>query len=452
MDMHTAVNAHGIKPGNNKDFFECILEAIPEGIWITDAADTIYYTNKAMEQIAGVPREQIVNKSIVTDFPSETITEFIKHYTFAKEHLQQHWYEAKVVNPAGKNTYQNGWLIPLIEEERFAGMICTIRDVTEATEARMALSQSELLLRKIFEILPIGLWIADASGKLVSGNLAGIQIWGAEPHVAIEDYGVFKARRLPSGEEIAPDDWALAHTIREGITVENELLEIDAFDGVQRIILNFTAPVKDEQNRLQGAIIVNQDITELKKQEAALKASEKRFRDMLDKIPEAVFLQDGTDGKILFANAFAIKQYGYTQAEFSHLNPNHLDADTGIYVQERLSELAYKKQLVFETEHKTKFGFVFPVEVHSHYYEESNAFTLLSLCRDITARKKAERAELRYKDQLENEVARRTAQLQGKNRELQKLNDLFIGRESRIKELREKIKQLDDMLSQQKEQ
>lgn len=452
MDMHTAVEAKGIKPGGSSDFFKRILETIPEAIWITNADDDIYYANRAMEHIAGTSRDQIINKNIFTDFADETTVEFIKHYRFAKEHLQQRWYEAKVVNPAGKSTFQNGWLIPLVEGDSYAGMICTIRDVTQATEALMALSQSELMLRKVFDILPIGLWIADETGKLVSGNLAGIRIWGAEPHVAIDEYGVFKARRLPSGEEIAAEDWALAHTIREGKTVENELLEIDAFDGVKRIILNYTAPVTDEQNKLQGAIIVNQDITELKKHEAALQANEERFRNMLNKMPEAVFLQSAEDGLILFANAFAIQHYGYTQEEFSHLTPNNLDADKGLYVQERLSELAYKKQLVFETEHKTKSGLVFPVEVHSHYYEEDGTITLLSICRDITARKKAQQADNRYKDQLENEVARRTAELREKNEELQKLNDLFMGRETRIRELREKIKELDDMLAQQREQ
>ena len=40
--------------------------------------------------------------------------------------------------------------------------------------------------------------------------------------------------RLPSREEIAPDDWALAHTIREGMTITDELLEIDAFDGTKK--------------------------------------------------------------------------------------------------------------------------------------------------------------------------------------------------------------------------
>ena len=57
------------------------------------------------------------------------------------------------------------------------------------------------------------------NGKLIKGNPAGVEIWGAELTVPMEEYSVFKARRLPSGEEIAPKDWALAHTIKNGTTI-----------------------------------------------------------------------------------------------------------------------------------------------------------------------------------------------------------------------------------------
>ena len=80
--------------------------------------------------------------------------------------------------------------------------------------------------------------------------------------MSLSESGVFRARRLPSGQEVAPDDWALAHTIRDKVTIVDELLEIDAFDGKKKTILNYTAPVLDAQGNVQGAIVVNQDITE----------------------------------------------------------------------------------------------------------------------------------------------------------------------------------------------
>ncbi len=142
-------------------------------------------------------------------------------------------------------------------------------------EEKAALRKSEALFKKVFEILPIGLWIADDSGKLQQGNPAGVAIWGAEPNVDQKEYGVFKARRLPSGEEIAPDDWALAHTVNSGETIVDELLEIDAFDGKKKIILNYTAPVLDGAGNVEAAIVVNQDITDRYQGEEALRESQR---------------------------------------------------------------------------------------------------------------------------------------------------------------------------------
>lgn len=141
-------------------------------------------------------------------------------------------------------------------------LIGTAFDITDRKLAEEKLKKSESTLQKIFNILPIGLWFADKTGKLINGNPAGVKIWGAEPKVSMEEYGVFKARRLPGNIEIQPDEWALKKTITEGVTIEDELLEIDAFDGSKKIVLNYTAPILDDDGKVHGAIVINEDITE----------------------------------------------------------------------------------------------------------------------------------------------------------------------------------------------
>jgi two-component system, cell cycle sensor histidine kinase and response regulator CckA len=149
------------------------------------------------------------------------------------------------------------------------------RDMTESRKAAEELRKRESQLRKIFEILPIGLWFADKDGTLLRGNPAGVKIWGAEPKVPISEYGMFKAWRLPSREPIPPEDWALARTIREGVTIVDELLEIEAFDGKRKTILNYTAPVLDEAGAVDGAIVVNLDISDRKNLEDQLAQARK---------------------------------------------------------------------------------------------------------------------------------------------------------------------------------
>jgi PAS domain S-box-containing protein len=152
--------------------------------------------------------------------------------------------------------------------EVLEGIAAHIGSALMRKQAEEEIAKRELILNKIFDVLPIGLWFVDKNGKLLRGNPAGVKIWGAEPTVTMEEYGVFKARRLPSGEEIAPDDWALSHTIQKKVTITDELLEIDTFDGQKKIILNYTAPVINDSGEMLGAIVVNNDITHHKQAEA----------------------------------------------------------------------------------------------------------------------------------------------------------------------------------------
>jgi len=64
---------------------------------------------------------------------------------------------------------------------------------------------------------------------------------------------------------------------------------------------------------------------------------------------------------------------------------------------------------------------------------------------EIAERQRAEVELTRYREQLEEIVRERTAALERKNAELDKVNKVFIGRELRMAELKEKIKDLEAM-------
>jgi PAS domain S-box-containing protein len=186
--------------------------------------------------------------------------------------------ETSLQNSKGETELFEGAYVPRFDAAGQAdGLIGYFRNITGRKRAEDALRNREDMLQRIFDILPVGLWFADKDGKLLRGNPAGVKIWGAEPRVNLSEFGIFKARRLPSGEELAPDDWALAHTIRDKVTIVDELLEIDAFDGQKKTILNFTAPVLDAQGEVQGAIIVNEDVTERKRTEKRMQLFSKEI-------------------------------------------------------------------------------------------------------------------------------------------------------------------------------
>lgn len=137
-----------------------------------------------------------------------------------------------------------------------------VRDITERKRAEIALREQEALLRNILEILPVGAWIQDSEGRIISGNEAGKKIWAGAKYVGIDQFGEYKGWWADTGKPIEPEEWAAARAITKGETSLNEVVNIECFDGTRKTILNSAVPIRDANQNIKGAIIVNQDITE----------------------------------------------------------------------------------------------------------------------------------------------------------------------------------------------
>ncbi|MGZ6346307.1 MAG: HD domain-containing phosphohydrolase [Anaerolineales bacterium] len=278
-----------------------LFEKMAQGVVYQAADGRIVSANPAAERILGLSLDQMQGRTSTdarwkaihedgSDFPGDT-------------------HPAMVALATGKEVYNvvMGVFNPEKEDFKWINIIAipqvrpgetvpdkvftTLEDFTERKRAEDSLRNREGFLQRIFDILPVGLWFADKEGNLLRGNPAGVKIWGGEPNVGQLEYGVFKGRRLPSGEELAPGDWALAHTIKDGVTIVDELLEIDTFDGRKKTILNYTAPVIDDQGNIQGAIVVNQDITERKVAEDRIRRQLEHLIAMsdIDRVVASVF-------------------------------------------------------------------------------------------------------------------------------------------------------------------
>lgn len=137
-----------------QEFYKSVLEGIIDGVWVSDKDDVISYANRGMGVIAGVSPDQIVGSRLFEDFSEDLLKYFSPLYQKARETLQTLSYDSiPVVTPAGRQSYQSGWLIPKIEEGKFDGMIVTVEDVTEKKQIerrlRKSLQEKEVLIKEI---------------------------------------------------------------------------------------------------------------------------------------------------------------------------------------------------------------------------------------------------------------------------------------------------------------
>ena len=153
------------------------------------------------------------------------------------------------------------------------GAVAVLQDMSERMQADAAIRASEQLLNGIFELLPVGVWLTDRTGRIIRGNPAGIRIWAGARYVGPAEFGEYRATWADTGKPIEADDWALTRAVTKGETSIGEVIRIQCFDGSEKTILNSALPLYDDRQEFAGAIVVNEDITMLKDTEAALRAA-----------------------------------------------------------------------------------------------------------------------------------------------------------------------------------
>jgi two-component system NtrC family sensor kinase len=130
---------------------------------------------------------------------------------------------------------------------------------------------------------------------------------------------------------------------------------------------------------------------ELHRRQAAEEESRLKA-DLLDSAGDSIFLHDA-DGNLVYVNEAACRAHGYSREELIGLNLQDLAApEYGRLAGPRMKRVLETRGATFQSAHRLRGGAVMPVEVHARRINSGGKNLILSVVRDISERKQAEKA------------------------------------------------------------
>jgi len=158
-------------------------------------------------------------------------------------------------------------------------------------------------------------------------------------------------------------------------------------DGSRAHWIVNTAPIYDSEGRLVAAMEMCLDITERKELEGELKRSERKYVDIFNNIPSAVFVLDQADLSIRDCNRGAANLYGWAKNELAGMSFLDLfaDVDKDVFVK-----AVENGEDIDQVKHIGKDGREFFVSVNSSPTEYNNRKVHLVIVSDISKRLETE--------------------------------------------------------------
>lgn len=275
--------------------------------------------------------------------------------------------------------------LELIEINSTKCILSMIEDITEIKQTENALRENEEKYRTLIETTDTGYVIIDGEGTVLDANLEYVRLAGYDTLHQILGKKVTEwtaeHHRAKNAEEVKK-------CFEQGY-VRN--LEIDYVNPQG----NFT-PIEINATILQtvnGKMILTlcRDITGRKQAEVALKESEEKYRNLVERANDGILIIQ--DGLIKYANPYIAKLWvGEIQEllETSFLNyvhPDYLATVTDTYRRRMAGEQLDTK---YEIAIKDKFGRKREVEINAGLINYKGKSADLVIIRDITERKAIE--------------------------------------------------------------
>lgn len=424
-----------------------VIEKSTNEIYIFNKESLLFeYVNQGVHNNLGYSLKELYAMKPTDIKPEFSLSKFKELIAPLINHEKERLVFETVHQRKDKTTYPVEVHLQLVSSGEESVFLAVIQDITERRKAEEEIKERATQLQTLSNNLPdsvIYQVVREKDGRMkfayVSETVS--QFTGHTPEEVIQNplllYGIVQEEDVPlvaAAEEISFRDMSVfSMEVRSiGLSGEKNWIHIRS------------VPRKLDDGRVIWDGIMT-DITRQKKAEEQIVKSEKLYRNLFenllhgfayckaiikeDKAHDFVFLSVNKE----FERILGVKDI--TGKKTSEALPGALESDP-LYI-ETLNEVALRgKSLSWESYLKP-----FKKWLSASFYN-TGEMNFVILIDDITERKTVEVKISKLNSELEQRVKERTAELETANKDLEEINDLFVGRESRIIELKEEIEKI----------
>jgi PAS domain S-box-containing protein len=275
---------------------DIIIANAPDPVFVSDLEGKILQANDAVSQLLGFRKDEVLEQSLSRFISREETREFV---AALDEVVERGVTRNVVLNPRSAS----GEVIPTSLNAsalrdpggKVIGAIGVLRDMRELDKAR---AYAESLIKNA----PDPVFVSDLEGKILQANDAVSELLGFRQDEVLEQ----SLSRFISAEETMEFTAALREVVERGVTRNAVLNPRSASGEVIPTSLNASA-LRDPEGNVIGAIGVLRDMRELDKARAYAES-------LIENAPDPVFVSD-LEGKILQANDAVSELLGFRKDE-----------------------------------------------------------------------------------------------------------------------------------------
>ncbi len=388
---------------NNEYHFEDLFNHLPIGLYKTTPGGKVISANPALVKMLGfksfaaLSKRNLNNEGLHKKYSRKKFLKAIEKKGEVNDY-ESAWlkrdgslgyvreYAKAIKNEKGKTLYYEG----------------IIEDITEKKLSEKYLKQSEESYRGLFNSVLEAIYIQDKRGRFLDVNEGAIEMYGYKREEFLGRTPEFLS--APGKNDLNK----LSISIKNAFKGVNQEFE---FWGKKKTGEIFPKNVRLFKGKYYGRdviIALAKDITEQKRSEEALKASEESYKALIETSPDPIYVLK--DNKLQLVNTAWLNLFGYKKEEVINNNFDVLQIVAPQSIPFIKSRYAMRvdnkaKSSRYEFQAITKNGKILDIEANVSRIVWKGELVFQGVYRDITDTKKAY-VQLRSKDQLLEGVAK----------------------------------------------